>query len=271
MQTAVSILVFAMMLVVGSGLATEPREPKVRARKTVALVGAQLMLPLLVWLIGSLMQMPEPLLLALVIIALCPGGTVSNFYTLLAKGAVLLSVALTTLSGLLFVVLAILASLVLSPIDSALAFTATGQLLFFLLAPLLLGATAARQYPVWVGKVRPYLELAIAIGLIVVVAKLIIDHHGLAQDWGVQMWLSCTLFTLAAMGLGKLTAVMAGLNRDESVAVVVEFPCRNLALATYLALILGLAQEVVLMTAICFCTQLPLVGAYVASKRRLIS
>ncbi|BDY05009.1 hypothetical protein [Ferrimonas sp. YFM] len=271
MQTAISILVFAMMLVVGSGLVTERQDLKMRTGKTAALVGAQLLLPLLVLLIGGLMGMAEPLLLALVVIALCPGGTVSNFYTHLAKGAVLLSVTLTTLSGLLFVALAILASLVLSPIDSALAFTATGQLLFFLLAPLLLGVAAARQYPAWAGKVRPYLEFAIGIGLIVVVAKLIIDHHGLARDWGVQMWLGCTLFTLGAMGLGKLTAVTAGLNRDESVAVVVEFPCRNLALATYLALILGLAQEVVLMTAICFCTQLPLLGAYVASKRRLIS
>ena len=64
----------------------------------VGLCGQLVLLPLVALILAYSYNLPEVLLLGLVLIALCPGGSSSNIFTLLAKGDVALSIAMTTVS-----------------------------------------------------------------------------------------------------------------------------------------------------------------------------
>ena len=60
-----------------------------------------LMLPALTFLLVWLIRPPPALALGMILVAACPGGNVSNFYTLMAGGNVALSVSLTAIATLL--------------------------------------------------------------------------------------------------------------------------------------------------------------------------
>jgi len=57
-----------------------------------------LMMPLLAWMIGTMMNLPLLFLTGMVIVGACPGGTASNVICYLAKGNVALSITLTAVS-----------------------------------------------------------------------------------------------------------------------------------------------------------------------------
>ena len=60
-----------------------------------------IVMPLFAYGIGKLLQFPDELLLGLIIVGSCPGGTASNVMVYLAKAHVPLSVAMTLISTLL--------------------------------------------------------------------------------------------------------------------------------------------------------------------------
>lgn len=64
----------------------------------VGMFGQLVCLPVIALLLAYFCDLPGVLLLGLVLIALCPGGSSSNIFTLIAKGDVALSVAMTTVS-----------------------------------------------------------------------------------------------------------------------------------------------------------------------------
>lgn len=62
-----------------------------------------LIVPLLAFLLVSTMDLPALLAVGCIVIAACPGGTVSNVYTFLARGTLALSIALTVISSIVAV------------------------------------------------------------------------------------------------------------------------------------------------------------------------
>ncbi len=62
-------------------------------------------MPLLAWVLASLLQLPSELAIGLILVGACAGGTASNVITYLAGGDVALSVSMTLLSTLWGVVL----------------------------------------------------------------------------------------------------------------------------------------------------------------------
>lgn len=65
------------------------------------LFGQLLVLPLTAFLIAKAFSLEEVFFIGLVLIALCPGGSSSNIFTLIAKGDLALSVSLTALSSVI--------------------------------------------------------------------------------------------------------------------------------------------------------------------------
>jgi len=57
-------------------------------------------MPLTALALGSLLRLPTELVIGLIIVGSCPGGTASNVITYLARGNVALSVSLTLVSSL---------------------------------------------------------------------------------------------------------------------------------------------------------------------------
>ncbi len=95
------VVMFGMgMTLSWSNFAEVLRRPKVIG---IGVLLQFLVMPLAAWLIGSLLGRPLPLLVGLVLVGACPGGTASNVICYLARGDVALSITLTTCSTLLAV------------------------------------------------------------------------------------------------------------------------------------------------------------------------
>lgn len=63
------------------------------------------LMPAFAWLLGMLLELPLSLVVGMVLVGACPGGTASNVVCYLAKGDVAVSITLTAMSTLLAVVM----------------------------------------------------------------------------------------------------------------------------------------------------------------------
>jgi bile acid:Na+ symporter, BASS family len=72
---------------------------------TIGVVLQFLFMPLFAWIVAMVFGLEQSLLVGLVIVGACPGGTASNVICYLARGDVALSIMLTTVSTVLAVVI----------------------------------------------------------------------------------------------------------------------------------------------------------------------
>ncbi|MGI9229541.1 MAG: bile acid:sodium symporter family protein [Gammaproteobacteria bacterium] len=97
------------LVMLGMGMTLTPRnffEILKRPRLIAVGTGLQfLLMPLLGWLLSEIAGLPPELVIGLVLVGACPGGTASNVICYLARGDVALSITLTTVSTLVSVVL----------------------------------------------------------------------------------------------------------------------------------------------------------------------
>lgn len=97
------------VVMLGMGMTLTPdnfinicRRPRIIALGT----GLQfLLMPLIAWLVSLFLGLPLELMIGMVLVGSCPGGTASNVICYLARGDVALSITLTTVSTLLAVVM----------------------------------------------------------------------------------------------------------------------------------------------------------------------
>ena len=77
------------------------KRPKVIS---VGIILQFLFMPLIAFLVSTILDLEESLLIGLVLVGSCPGGTASNVICYLSRGDVALSIILTTTSTLLAVI-----------------------------------------------------------------------------------------------------------------------------------------------------------------------
>ncbi|MCY4042845.1 MAG: bile acid:sodium symporter family protein [Candidatus Dadabacteria bacterium] len=90
------------VVMLGMGMTLSPADfVEIARRPRPVAAGACLqflLMPLLAWIAGSLAGLPPELVVGIVLVGACPGGTASNVICYLARGDVALSIALTTVS-----------------------------------------------------------------------------------------------------------------------------------------------------------------------------
>lgn len=96
---------FLGIIMFGMGLTLQPDDfiGVWRSRGSVLLgITAQYtVMPLLAWLISTVLNLPDDIVIGMVLLGACPGGTASNVMVYLAGGRVALSVTMTLMSTLL--------------------------------------------------------------------------------------------------------------------------------------------------------------------------
>ncbi len=236
-------LLFLLMAIVGTDLVAADLRA-VTARPLIILGGtvAQIvLLPLVALGICGLWRLEPELAAGLVLIAACPGGALSNFYCLLARTNVALSVTLTAVSSLVsFAVLPLLLAAVLPlalppgavevPIRQVML-----QLVLFLLLPVVLGMSLRRVWPRAVESRARALRAAGMLLLGALVALVAYDQRGVIASILTDAIAAALLFTLAAGLTGWGVAVVLGLPRGERLVFLVEFAVRNIGVAVLIA------------------------------------
>jgi len=240
-----ALILFTMMSVVGLEL-TIADFRHIAARPKVIVWGtlAQLsILPLGTAALLLIYPLAGHIAAGMVLIAAAPGGGISNVFTYLAGANTALSVILTALASL--------AAVVSFPVLSAAGIELLlgeriavevpivplmGQLVVLVLLPVTLGMIVRQRRPDLAGRyatpLRRFTFLAI-IGLLVI--AMASDTTGLAADVTHGLF-AAFIWTLMAMGLGWGLARMAGLERDDAFAFLIEFSVKNVGFAAIVAL-----------------------------------
>ncbi|MEZ4829468.1 MAG: bile acid:sodium symporter family protein [Bacteroidia bacterium] len=197
----------------------------------------------LVWLIRPCPSMA----LGMFLVAACPGGNISNFMSLMAKGNVALSVSLSAMATMLAIVMTpfnfafwsqfyppakeLLEAISINPVDIFL------KILMILAIPLMLGMWTARRFPAFTTKItRPMRILSIVFfGGYVVIAL------AMNFDFFVEYIRFIVLIVLAhnatALSSGYLLSKGAGLGTRDARTISIETGIQNSGLA--LVLIFG--------------------------------
>jgi BASS family bile acid:Na+ symporter len=207
-----------------------------------ALLGQLLVLPLLAAALILIIH-PQPAVAGgLILAAAAPQAISSNFFCLLARADIALSVTLTAVSSALAVfstplIAGLMFGLLLEqgagftlPVVAVMWQVATGLLL-----PVGTGMLVRHYAPGFVARHRirfQYLSL-LAVG--VMLAILLISQARTIQDNLATIVLAAILFTAGAAALGFGLAKAFSWNREDMVTLIAAFPSRSLSIATLIA------------------------------------
>ena len=203
-------------------------------------------LPLLTLGLVHLIDPVPSIALGMIVVACCPGGNVSNFFTHLAKGDTALSVALTATSSLFAALLTPVSILfwtsLYGPADALVSAIDVDplpfilQTTFMLAVPLAIGMGIAHRFPKTAARVRPGFMIAAIAALTFLVVG------GLASNWetftgtAILVLSIAMLHNAAAFTLGALGARAMGMGPKQRRSVTVEVGIQNAGLALVILL-----------------------------------
>jgi BASS family bile acid:Na+ symporter len=205
----------------------------------VGSLGQLVFLPPIALAVISFVKPNEVVAAALVILALCPGGGISNAYCYLARCNVLLS-ALITAAGTLFCLFTIpiwFMALSYFPgvehrVAAIPAGAVLGQLAAFMIAPLIIGATAKEMAPQFVERASLMLR-TLSLGLVAfILAVALATVASQFVELFFDITITAVLFILAALLLGA--ALGRPFNTEVRYVIAIESCVRNIALALVL-------------------------------------
>ena len=264
---AIPIVVFFVMTIVGLDLT--PPDFRQVARRPGLVLGLTLAQSLLIPLVAlSLVQglgLKPTVAVGLLLLAVCPGGGISNYYTYLARANTALSIVLTCTSSLAaLATMPTLLVLLSWLMPGALTFHAPlgsllGQLLLLMTFPVLLGMGVRHLAPSFTQRncsVFRRLSVVAIAGLVVLVVSQ--GAQDFARDW-LEGSLASALLVCGSTAAGYGVATLFSLGISDRLTVLIEFGVRNAALPTAMAVSLLHQFDLAVMMAIYFLTQVPLV------------
>jgi bile acid:Na+ symporter, BASS family len=235
------IVPLLMLIMFGMGMTLTPDDFRRVLRRPLAIaIGAGLqflVMPFAAFAVGHLLGLPEALLVGLVIVGCCPGGTASNVIAYLARADVALSISMTVVTTCLGVLLTpmliwlYLGENVPVPVASMLR-----SLIEIVFLPVALGVVINTFSGRWLAPVKPVFPL-LSVGAIVVVIGIIVAlNHARIADSGLLAMLAVILHNLAGLLLAYLCARALRLSQIEARTVSIEVGMQNSGLGVALAL-----------------------------------
>jgi bile acid:Na+ symporter, BASS family len=277
LESLLPIIVFLMMAIVGSEISRTQLTASMRMRRALVggTLGQLLLLPLLAVLVVWLLK-PHPVLAGgLLLVAVSPGGVLSNYYCSVARLNVAFSVTLTTVSG--FVALAAMPLLFAAVVPTALGVEAfavpvgemTTRLLLFLLLPVGVGMALRHLFPAALERGGQVLRVS-GLGLLALFLALVFvdQRHAVVAMFGEALLLTFT-FTLLALLAGWFSGGILQLNQTDRAVLAIEFAVRNVGIAALLALATFQQPEFAAFGALFLLFQAPVLILALLLRRRI--
>ena len=196
-------------------------------------MGMQLLLvPLVAFLFISFFDAAIGVLIGLALLAAIPGGTVSNIFTYLAKGNIVLSIAITAITTIACLVTTpIVLNLLISQHMPADFVMPVGRIAFeiciFLLIPLVIGMALYAKLPKHAVKISKFGIY----GSIFVILLIVIGSAGAGRldlsAFGTSNILIILAFALALVVLSVFVPKLIGLPPKDGAAIQIEITVRN--------------------------------------------
>ena len=211
----------------------------------VGTIAQILVMPLIAFMLATLLAVPPAIAVGLVIIAACPGGTTSNLFVLLSRGTIALSIVLTVSASLITILtLPLFTNIALqyymgTEEDIVLPVWKTvGMLIGIVLFPVAIGMVVRTRKPEVARKAESIVSIFGGIVLAVLIVALVYGVRDQIWELLKQAGPATILLNLAGIGLGLAAGRMAGLTQRESLAVAVELGVKNGTIALMVTLTL---------------------------------
>jgi len=210
-KTALPISLILIMTGVGMGLTlTDFRRVILQPRAfVIGAVCQMLLLPLVAVGIIEALGLTGPLAIGLFILALCPGGTTSNLYTLLARGDVGLSVSLTAVIGFItpftipiLGVWAIERYATDAPAFDMPVMKTWITLIVVTVVPVILGMTIRHFAEQFATRMEPWVSRFSVAVLALVIVSICVNLGAKLIDFAIAAGPAALLLNLLTMGLG---------------------------------------------------------------------
>lgn len=193
-------------------------------------------MPYLGWFCGEVFKLETPLAVGLILVACCPGGTASNVITYLARGNVVLSVTMTSISTLIAIILTPALTLLFTgnriEVNAIGLFTSTLQVVIF---PIILGLILNKFLPKATQKITPVMPLVSVLFISLIVASIIGAgrEHIIHSGWK----LIAAVFSLHSLGFifGYVFSKIISKDEIASRTISIEVGMQNSGLGVVLA------------------------------------
>ena len=193
-------------------------------------------MPLLAFVLGKLLGLNDELLVGVVLVGTCPGGTSSNVITYLSKGDTALSVGMTSINTLLAPFLTpALTWLYLRTsvsVDLKAMFLSIIQVV---VVPIGLGLLINRLFGKQTRKITDVLPLISVTAICLIVAAVVSHNSEKILSTGLVIFAVVILHNLLGYLCGYLVGVLFRMELPRKKAVAIEIGMQNSGLATTLA------------------------------------
>lgn len=180
------------------------------------------LMPLFAFLVAKVFHLPLEIMIGLILVGACPGGTASNVMCFLSRGDVALSITLTAVSTILAVVFTPMITWLYIGQEVAVPIVSMMLTVFkIIVLPVLLGVAINRYLSTVIQPIKPFLPL-FAMAVIVLIIAIIV---ALNVEQLSQIAVAITIAIVLHNSFGLLSGywLAKGLGYDESV-------CRTLAI-----------------------------------------
>ena len=193
-------------------------------------------MPLLAFALGKFFGLEEELLVGVVLVGTCPGGTSSNVITYLSKGDIALSVGMTSINTMLAPFLTpALTWLYLRTsvsVDIKAMFLSIIQVV---VVPIGLGLLINRLFGKQTRKITDVLPLISVTAICLIVAAVVSHNSEKILSTGLVIFAVVILHNLLGYLCGYLVGVLFRMDLPRKKAVAIEIGMQNSGLATTLA------------------------------------
>ena len=240
-----------------------------------------LLLPLIAFIIAVFAPISYELKIGLMLISVCPGGTVSSLVTYWLKGNVALSISLTALNSLLILITLPLivnfsisffgghldAPMNLPVMDSVL------NVLLLIILPTIIGIIIKEYKPQWALMIEKPLEKTMTfILLLVYVVIVFLEQKQGGNDWStyLKVFIITLILNFVSMAISYFSSIKLGFKNKNSYTIAIEVGLQNTALAIFVATTLLKSPNIAIVPVVygSFSFFSTFLFAYWASKRK---
>ncbi len=234
------ITTLLMIVMFGMGLTLNPVDFAVVFRRPKDVILGCLaqftIMPLLAFALGKAFALDDALLVGVILVGTCPGGTSSNVITYLSKGDVALSVGMTSVSTLLAPLLTpALTYLLLRQtvsVDIAAMFMSIVKVVIL---PIAAGFVINKFFSSTTQKAVKVLPLVSVTAIVMIVAAVVSANSAKIMTTGVLVFSVVILHNILGYGLGYVIAAFLKVPLAKKKAISIEVGMQNSGLATSLA------------------------------------
>ena len=195
-----------------------------------------IVMPLLAFSLGKLFGLSDELLVGVVLVGTCPGGTASNVMTYLSKGDMALSVGMTSINTLLAPILTpLLTYLYLRTSVSVDVKSMFISIIQVVIIPIGLGLLINRLFGRYTQKISDVLPTVSVTAICLIVASVVSHNSAKILSTGLIIFAVVILHNTLGYLVGYLVGVLFRMDLPRKKAVSIEIGMQNSGLATSLA------------------------------------